>query len=734
MTDGARTLSPWRWPLAALGGAAAAAVLGGIGAAQSAPPGGGIAAFALGAGLVVPFGLAAGVTAVAFSALLLGADPAAAFRRARAGWRESPEAAARFAARAAALGLAALAWLALAAHAVRIGRQAFHHMGLAALLAAFGLAAAAALLWLLAAAAARLVAPPLARRLPRGPLAAAAPLALLVFPALAVALWAVAPVAGGGAFGFLGLLKRDELDLAFAVPLLAAAALAALAFAATSRRAAPVLAALVFAACGAAAGAGISAARGGGRAETLAAIEAGGGLAALSLAVTRRVADRDRDGASALYGGGDCDDRDPAISPAAIDVPGNGVDEDCSGADAAKVVAKAAAAVPAAPATARPAAWDGLSLVLLSVDALRADAAYSGYARPITPRIDALAARGAAFENAYALSSFTGRAVGPLLIGRYPTEAFCNTEHFTRYRADNDTLAEALRRAGLATAGVHGHFYFRQAGLEQGFDRWIVVDPPGGANADQATTSREIADAAIEILGDAAFTEGRFFLWAHFMDPHKEYLEHPGFSTYGERARDRYDGEVAFTDFHLGRVVDAIEKAGLAARTAIAVTADHGEAFKEHDVLFHGRRLWEEIVRVPWVVVAPGLAPRRVRARVSQVDFAATLADVLGVDGPKGGRGVSLVPHLLGAADADRRVLIEQPLGPYMPEAYAVIDGGSKLTHTIVGNKYELYDLGADPGEHSDLAASRPDELARMKAIYAETRAGLERRADVYRP
>lgn len=734
MSPGARTLSPWRWPVGVLLGSSAAALIGGVAAAAIAPAGDRLAALLLGAGLVAPLGLAVSLASVGGIAFLCAADPAARVRALLESWRSSPPEAALFASRAVAFGIAAIAWLTLAAHAVRIGRQAFHHMGLAAMLVTGALLAAAAVLWLLASAAARAAARVTARRVRPKLLTAAAPLALLVAPALLVALYAAAPLAGTGALGYLGLLKREELDLAFLWPLGAAAILAALGFALTSRRAAPALAVLLFASFGASAAGAIAAGRGDPGGALFASVEAGGGLASASLGLLRRISDRDRDGASALYGGGDCDDSDPRISPSAIDAPGNGVDEDCSGSDAKRPAPSAEIPAAAAGATARPARWDGMSMVLLTVDALRADIPYSGYPRPVTPSIDALARRGVAFENAYALSSFTGRAMGPMLIGRYPSEAFCDTGHFTRYAARNETLAEALQAAGLETAGVHGHFYFDRSGLEQGFDKWTVVNPPGGENADQKTTSEEIADGAIALLGDAAFTKSRFFLWAHFMDPHKEYLEHAGFSVYGSKSRDRYDGEVAFTDFHLGRVVDAIEKGGLGGRTAIVVTADHGEAFREHDVLFHGRRLWEEIVRVPWIVVAPELAPGRVKARVSQVDLAATLCDLLGVAKPSQSRGSSLVPYMTGAADGDRRIYLDQPLGPYMPEAHAVIDRGFKLIHTAVGNRYELYDLGADPGEKTDLAASRPDELARMKAVYEELRGGLERNADVYRP
>jgi len=377
---------------------------------------------------------------------------------------------------------------------------------------------------------------------------------------------------------------------------------------------------------------------------------------------------------------------------------------------------------------------EDLSIVMLTVDALRADLGFAGYGRPISKNIDALAARGVVFDRAYALSSFTGRAIGPMMAGRYPTETFCDTQHFTKYSPKNELLAEDLKAAGFATAGVHGHFYFKQGGLDQGFDGWTVIEPKGPGDADQKTTSAEIADKAIAILGDTSFTKGRFFLWAHFMDPHKEYLEHDGFSVYGEKARDRYDGEVAFTDFHLGRVVEALEKAGLAGRTAIMVTGDHGEAFKEHDILFHGRRLWEEVVRVPWIWVVPGLEPRHVGARVSQVDLVATVCDLLGIRRTAKTSGVSLLPAMAGAKTSDERIYLDQPLGPYMPEAHAVIDAGKKLIHTAIGNKYELFDLDADPGEKSDLTAANPGELARMKAVYQETRAALERNADVYKP
>jgi choline-sulfatase len=290
-----------------------------------------------------------------------------------------------------------------------------------------------------------------------------------------------------------------------------------------------------------------------------------------------------------------------------------------------------------------------------------------------------------------------------------------------------------LKAAGFRTGGVQAHSYFARSGLDQGFDRWELVIPPGGNDQDQKITSPGIADRLIDILSDDEFTRDRFFLWTHMMDPHKAYLPHEGFVSFGDTGRDSYDGEVAFVDHHIGRIVDILEKRGLADRTVIMISSDHGEAFMEHDIRFHGRRMWEEVVRVPWVWVVPGVESRRVKGRVSHVDLAATVYDLLWVTPPAQSRGKSLVPMMIGKEEGDRRIFLEQLLGKYMPEMYAIIDGGYKLIHTVAGNRYQLFNLETDPGEKTDLSRSHPDKLARMKEVYQQTRGTLEMNADVWK-
>jgi len=723
--------SAWRWPAAVAAGGASGAIVGLIEGACSAPAGSRFAAARLAAGLAAVPGVAVGLATVVAVLLVLGRDPRSALAETIRGWRDDRARAARFAARSLTLGLALLVWIGISFHATVKSLATFHHMGLTALLLTAALGGSALLLALAAIAAARALAGRLARLGP-GALFALAPLSLLLLPIAVTVLIALSPVDGSGALGFFGLLKREELELDFLGLAVLPALPAATVLLATTRRNARWIATacLVLLAGALSLTAGASASFDADPAAALA-VEREAPLARRLLPLVRGLFDRDGDGVSAAFGGGDCDDRDPRRWPGALDVPGNGVDEDCTGVDA-QPVAAVAQPEPDEPRSLAPAIRDDLSLVVITVDALRWDTGYMGYERPITPNIDRLAARGVVFERAYAMSSFTGRSLAPIFIGRYPSETYCSSAHFSRYYDENEMLAETLAAAGLHTAGIGSHPYFNFGGLKQGFERYEVVEGRGSGHPDQRTTSPEVADQAIEWLADPELTGGRFFLWAHFMDPHRDYLEHKGYSSFGARPRDLYDGEVAFTDHHVGRVLAALEEQGLTERTVVVLTADHGEAFREHDIAYHGRRLWEEIVRVPLLLIVPGIEPRRVRVRVSQLDLVATFCELLKVSPAAQAHGQSLVPLMTGGAETDRTIFLDQPLGPFIEEMYGVIDGGHKLIHTVVGNRYQLFDLEVDPGEQFDLARKDPALLERLRSKYQQVRLSLELNADRY--
>lgn len=573
-----------------------------------------------------------------------------------------------------------------------------------------------------------------AARAPFGPTAA---LGLGVGLTGGLILYAVASGTTSGAGGTLaifGVLKRDELDLRAPGLLALFAAVAYLAPAVLARGWGVVLVGL---ACGPAAL--LWRASGPGLAERRVAltVERSAPLGKLVLGRLRKLADADKDGFSARFGGGDCNDADPALNPSREDVPGNGVDEDCSGKDAEEV--KLEQAEPAAPKDIRAAALgkvpEKLNVVLLSIDTLRADLGYAGNPRPVSPNIDALAKKAIVFERAYALASYTSKSLAPALIGKYPNETHRGWAHFNRFEKSDIFLAERLQKAGIRTVSVQGYWYFFQpgAGFERGFD---VIDTSAAAKGiqvegDRSYNSEKISDAAISQLEKPENREQQLFMWVHYVDPHAEYVKHEGFD-FGGKGRDLYDSEVAYVDQQVGRVIAAIEKSPFAKRTAIVVTSDHGEAFGEHGMLRHGFELWEELIRVPFVVYIPGLEPRRVNVRRGAIDLVPTLLELYRQPMPSGEgsdfvSGVSLLLDLVqpaGHEPKERIVFSHMTAGPNNADRQAFIDGGLKLI-TSDGRPLGLYDLEADAAEKKDLlddAEKKEKIMGRYRAFLKELR------------
>jgi choline-sulfatase len=544
----------------------------------------------------------------------------------------------------------------------------------------------------------------------------------------------------GGPLGIYGVFKRPELDLR-APALLTLIAASSLTFAAVSsfRR---TLFFVVLALAPLALLARAAVTLGDAGLPTAQVIERAAPLGKMALRGLRGLSDRDRDGASALFGGGDCLEGDPRVGPLGVETPDNGIDEDCSGSDLkADALAAFGQDKPAPDPVVKAAAQDvvpkDLNVLLITIDTLRADLGYAGYPQAISPNLDALAARSTVFSTAYSLASYTGKSIGPMLIGKYGSETQRNWGHFNRFSEEETFLAERLKRAGVRTMGVHGHRYFGKfGGLDRGFD---VIDmsaaPPQDAPWDVAdkSTSAALSDAALQLLARPENTSGRFFMWIHYLDPHADYLHHDDVPNFGSGQRALYDGEIAFTDKHIGRVLEAVQKAPWGSRTAVIVTSDHGEAFGEHKMYRHGFELWEPLVRVPLIVHVPGAKASRVDARRSLIDLAPTVLDLLRIDPPTATEGsadrlsgTSLLPDVslpAGTPAQQRDVIIDMPAGPYNDPRRAFIHGDLKLT--ISNNtSYELYDLAKDPGETEDLW-QKPEAKGDMADRYAAAKARL---------
>jgi arylsulfatase A-like enzyme/tetratricopeptide (TPR) repeat protein len=352
-------------------------------------------------------------------------------------------------------------------------------------------------------------------------------------------------------------------------------------------------------------------------------------------------------------------------------------------------------------------------LLLITVDALRADRVGTGR----TPALDALAERGVSFEHAYTVAPLTRPSHATLLSGALPPDhgVRLDTDRLARRQP---TLARLARDAGYETAAfVASHVLDRSSGLAAGFttydDRvrrdWVATAAPAGERP-----AAEVADRVIDWLKarPAPATHRPLFVWVHFNDARAPHVSPAGGGAGAKTGP--YDAEVAFVDAHVGRVLDAVRQVGREARTFVVVAGDHGESLGDHGELTHGLTLYESAVRVPLLLVGPGIAPGVSPETVSLVDVAPTILARLRVSPPPSMRG----RDLLAPPTAPGRVYAETRL----PEAaggearYMVTDGRLKL---IAGGTTELYDLQRDAGEHQNLSRTQPDSLPALEAVLA---------------
>ena len=401
------------------------------------------------------------------------------------------------------------------------------------------------------------------------------------------------------------------------------------------------------------------------------------------------------------------------INPGTDDVPGNRM---------MKIVREVTKLCPQLPrGRSRPNCSIGgtvfprLDLGFLSIDTVRADVLDD--ARNPTPNLNKLAQRAIQFKRAYAPASYTGKSMGPFIIGKNSSETNRDFSHFNAFRKEI-FLQQRLHDAGIRTISVQGYWYFYSApyGFERGFDLIDSNASPGQGyiEGDRTTNADKQADRVIVQLRDHENINQRFYLWAHFTDPHAEYVRHAGFD-FGNDAKGKYLGEVAFVDAQIGRVIATIADSPIAQRTAIIVTSDHGEAFGEHGMLRHGFELWEPLIRVPLIVYVPGLTPRIVDVRRSLIDLVPTVLELMQVQVPDGHEGdflsgQSFVPDLVGVPNESgkqRPVFVDMSAGPNNAERQAFIQGDFKLILSN-GRPLGLYNLAVDADEKHDLLDDVP--------------------------
>lgn len=340
------------------------------------------------------------------------------------------------------------------------------------------------------------------------------------------------------------------------------------------------------------------------------------------------------------------------------------------------------------------------NVLLISIDTLRPDhlGAY-GYSKATSPRIDKLAAEGALFETAISSSSWTLPAHAALFTGLSDSVHGCSDSD-RRLDESRVTLAEAFAEHGYRTTGFFaGPFLHPTFGLAQGFERYVDCSSYAEqsrevAMRDGTLDTADIVDASHQDITNprvyqqfkrwlAQPQEGPFFTFVHLWDAHFDFVPPPPYDTMFDAdyegdvdgvdffrnplvhprmaARDLehilalYDGEIAWTDYHVGMMLDDLEERGLLENTIVAIVSDHGEEFFEHGRKGHRFTLYDEVIRIPMILWYPNKIPAglRIDEPTSIIDIFPTLLELADQSPGNQPMGRSLVEHF-GKRDASQ--------------------------------------------------------------------------------
>jgi arylsulfatase A-like enzyme/Tfp pilus assembly protein PilF len=387
---------------------------------------------------------------------------------------------------------------------------------------------------------------------------------------------------------------------------------------------------------------------------------------------------------------------------------------------------------------------------LITIDTLRADhVGCYGYKQVETPALDALAADGVRFTEAFTHSPITNTSHITILTGLLPS-VHGVTDFGIPLAPQHVTAAELLKKQGYQTAAFIGAVILDSnslaPGLDRGFDFYdnfpkTDSKDPEGKNKNKERWGR-VERRGMEVVEHAEgwfdkHRTGPHFVWVHMYDPHDPYEPPPPFS---EKYKDHlYDGEIAYADSALAHWIVFLKKAGVYDNAIVIVTGDHGEGLGEHGEETHGLFLYDSTLHIPLILKTPLKTPAAphpgtvIDAQVRTTDILPTILSATGVAAPAELNGESLLP-LINAKDSTNRALFgetDYPLRWGWAPLRALRSDNAKL---IEAPRPELYDLQADPKELKNLYAPDRSKVQGMQAEMAKWKAKLPPQSNSAKP
>tara|TARA_Y100001934_G_C12295655_1_gene747251 strand:+ start:59 stop:1477 length:1419 start_codon:yes stop_codon:yes gene_type:complete len=408
-------------------------------------------------------------------------------------------------------------------------------------------------------------------------------------------------------------------------------------------------------------------------------------------------------------------------------------------------------------------------VIFIIVDALRPDHLTPyGFDRPTSPFLHGLADEGVILTRAYVNANWTRPSSTSILTGLLPREHKVETQNAVLPK-DVDTLAEHLKKKGIPTAGIIANGNASSAfGLSQGFDYYIDANNTWG----NLPNARDVVSHAKDYIYKNK-TEP-FFLFLFLIDPHNPYrapqiyedafvrnpevklIDTPHWEKQKyskqqiERMLDTYDASVRFTDDALGELFDYLRQLQIYEKSTILVSADHGEAFGEHDVYMHAHHLYEEIIRVPLIIKQPGWQhPGTYYSGLFEsVDFVPTILGFYGIDTPTtlSGRNWTQITPIQEQKNRTifsdfyhfgikRQTLIKGAHKivyslPADKKDYIKTVGNPKLLPSVsfVDHNIKFFDLHKDPLEKNDLYSLENTKAAPWKELFTTLLMHIEKR------